>query len=224
MTSAVERLSDDGSQRIKHQIRVLAILSGAERAGLVPLPAAQLHTIAYFADALAPVWGLRILDAQLLKRSSGPLSPSLQEDLDALVGRGVVEPCEVRHTRDADGTWRLDASYRLNWSMARRILETARSFEGEAAQIELTEEVVLAVSALDTDSLPAASRSDASYGDVLIDDGDVVNIETQRGTANPTAQIALRFGALMESDVDLTPAEMVHLYVRQLDKQLKRVG
>lgn len=212
------------THHVKRRLRVLAILAGAERAGLAPLPAPQLHTIAYFADALAPVWGLQILDAQLLKRSSGPLSPLLQDDVDALVGRGIVEPSGVRHVRDSDSTWRLDARYQLNWEMARPILDLARSFPVENATIELTEEVVLAVSALDTDRLPAASRTDVAYGDVLVDDGGVINIETRDGKANPTARVALRFGSLLQSDVHLTPAEMVHMYVRQLDKQLRRVA
>jgi hypothetical protein len=33
--------------------------------------------------------------------------------------------------------------------------------------------------------------------------------------------VALRFAKLMQSEVTLTPAEMVHLYVRELDKRLR---
>lgn len=211
-------------QRLRRQLRILAILAGAERAGLTPLPVAQLHTIAFFTDALAPVWNLRILDAQLLKRKAGPLSPSLQEDLDSLVGRGVVEPRNVRHVRDADQSWRLEASYLLNRPMARPILEKASSFESEAAQLRLTEEVVLAVSALSSDTIVDAAAADAAYGDLLVDNGEVVDIETRTGETNLTARVALRFGQLMEPEVNLSPAEMVHLYVRQLDKRIRRVA
>jgi hypothetical protein len=210
--------------RLRRQLRILAILSGGDRAGLTPLPAAELHAIAFFADALAPVWGLRILDAELLKRRSGPLSPLLQEDLDALVGRGVVVPQNVRHVRDADDSWRLDADYELNAPIAWPILRKAMTFATQAAQVRLTEEVVLAVSALGSEAISEASRSDAAYGDLLVDDGDVVDIGTKGGESNLTARVALRFGELMEQQVDLTPAEMVHLYVRQLDKRIRRAA
>lgn len=211
-------------QRLRRQLRIVAILAGSERAGLTPLPVAQLHTIAFFADALAPVWNLRILDAQLLKRKAGPLSPPLQEDLDSLVGRGVVEPRNVRHVRDADHVWRLEASYLLNWTMAGPILEKASTYESEADQVRLTEEVVLAVSALSSDTIAEATAADAAYGDLLVDNGEVLDIETRTGETNLTARVALRFGQLMEPEVNLSPAEMVHLYVRQLDKRIRRVA
>jgi hypothetical protein len=209
---------------LERQLRVLAILAGARRAGISPLAVGQLHTIAYFADALAPVWGLDILDAQLLKRRSGPFSPVLQADIDHLVGIGVVTPTHVEHVRDEEGAWRLDASYQLNDAFAAPILERAMTFRERAQEVRFVEEVVLAVSSLSPEAIEAAAATDASYGDVEVAIDGLVDISQEDNEPNFSTRVALRFGKLMRSEVTLSPAEMVHLYVRELDKRLQRAA
>jgi hypothetical protein len=208
---------------VRRRMRVIAILAAADRAGLAPLPSVQLHTIAYFADALSPVWGLRILDSQLLKRRAGPLSPTLQYDVDVLVGRGVVLAESVRHVFD-DANWRLEASYHLNLELARPILEVASSFEEQASHLHFVGEVVNAVSGLGPDGIVDASASDAAYSDVLVDFGGLLDIGGERSESNLTARVAMRFGDLMQEDLALSDAEMVHLYVRELYKRLERAA
>ena len=210
-------------RRLRRQLRVLAILAGARRAGLAPLPVGQLHTIAFFADALAPVWNLRIQDAQLLKRRAGPFSPVLQEDLDTLVGRAMVAPIEVRHVRDMDGAWRLDASYELT-ELAGPTLERGMSLTLQAEEIRFVEEVVLAVSALSPEAIDRAAGSDASYGDVQVAINGLVDMQREDDEPNLSARVALRFGQLLSPKINLSAAEMVHLYVRELDKRLRRAA
>jgi len=210
--------------QLQRQMRVIAILSGSEEAGIAPLPAADLHLIAYFADALAPVWGLRIVEAQLLKRRSGPLSPGLQRDLDLLVGRRVVRASALRHVRDRDKAWRLDARYALNQDTAQAILRRARAFPEQGDHLRFVQEVVLAVSALGVRGIPAVGREDATYGDDVISDGDMVDISARQGRLNPTARVALRFADLLGPDTIFAPAEMIHLYVRELYGRLKNVA
>jgi len=216
--------AEDEPDRLRRQLRVMGILAGATRAGLAPLRVGQLHTIAYFADALAPVWGLTPVDGQLLKKKSGPRSPVLQNDLDVLVGQGVVEVLDVDHVQDEENMWRLDASYRLNWELARPILEQANAFTEQAEQVQFAEEVVFAVSALPADAIEDAAEADASYGSVGVAFGGMVDMEAGHETPNLSSRVALRFGALLSSEVQLSPAEMVHLYVRELDKRLRRAA
>lgn len=205
--------------QLRRQLRVVAILSAAHRAGLTPLPARQLHTIAYFADALAPVWDLRILDAQLLKRREGPMSPELQHDVDRLVGMGLLVPSAVQHRMDQDGLWRLDAEYVLNEAFSDRVLDVASTLPALMEQIEFVREVVYAVSGLGDTGIPAATSKDASYGDELVDFGDVVDIATVGASENATAQVARRFGVLMREE-GFSSAEMIHFYVRELYKRV----
>jgi hypothetical protein len=219
----VSLVAGETERDARRRLRIISILEGAERAGLTPLPLLQLHTIAYFADALSPVWDLRILDAQLLKRQDGPMSPVLQAEVDRLVGRGIAIPTSVTHVPDASG-WRLDASYRLNPDFAGPILAAVRSFDLQAKQLAFVQEVVYAVASLGDAGMSDAPTSDASYGSVMVDIGGLVDIEDQDGSPNETARVALRFGELMESEITLTDSEMVHLYVRQLYKRTARVA
>ncbi len=211
---------DDQLQQIRRQLRLLAILSAAEDTGLVPVPASQLHVIAYFADALAPVWSLRIIDEQLLKRQSGPMSPLLQQDLDLLVGRGVVAAHSVRHIVDADGSWRLDANYELHQEFACPIIAKATGFSREVVHFDFVREVVYAIAGLGLLGITAAPASDAAYGDSLVDFGGLLDIGELPRYGNQTVRVARRFGELADDDVSLTGAEMVHLYVRELYNRL----
>jgi hypothetical protein len=210
--------------RIQRRVRVISILDAAELAGLSPLPLLPFHNIAYFADALAPVWGLRILDAQLLKRREGPISPVFQREVDLLVGKGVVKPWAVEHELDADGQWRLQAKYSLNRAMADRILEAIASFEQTSQNLHFVRELVQAMSALGPVGIEGSAESDASYGNEMVDFGSLVDIGGTSGKANRTAQVALRFGTLLQSDFKLTSAEMVHFYVRELYKRMSRAA
>jgi hypothetical protein len=210
--------------RIRRQFRVVAILSAAERAGLIPLETRAFHTIAYFSDALAPVWGLRILDAQLLKQREGPLSPSFQHDIDRLVGRGVIIPYDVKHILDRDKNWRLEASYSLNHDFAEQIIEVASSFERYAEELAFVREVVYAMSALGEPALREATISDAAYGDELIAFGNLLDLAARGRRPNATARVALRFGELLEPQLQLASAEMIHLYVRELYRRLQHAA
>jgi hypothetical protein len=208
---------DSALDHVKRQLRVIAILAGADGAGLAPIPARDLHIAAYFTDVLAPVWGLRILEAQLLKRRGGPMSPALQSDLDLLVGRGVVAAENVGYEEDEPGRWRLEASYRLNDDLARPILDAAETLPDIAHQLAFTREVLLALSVLDVAEIAEAPSSDATYGSLLVDFDDVLNV----GDQSATVQVARRFGQL-QPEIDLSAPEMIHLYVRALHEKLVR--
>jgi hypothetical protein len=205
---------------LRRQLRVVALLAGARRAGTTPVGISQLHVLAYFADALSPVWDLRIVDPQLLKRAGGPFSPALQADVDGLVGLGVIEATGIEHVQDPDFGWRLQAAYRLNWKFASRILDKARSFEGWNREVRFVEEVVLAFSTLDQNRLLAAVAEDASYGDIEVSAGRLLDIARHDEHPNLTARVALKFRHLLQPQVDLLAPEMVHLYVRELDRRM----
>lgn len=199
---------------IRRQLRVIGILLGAREAGLVPLSAHSLQTVCYFADALAPVWGVRILDAQLLKRRDSPNSPVIQADVDRLVGLGVLIATNVRHQEDADGLWRLDSDYVLNPEFTEPILEVARRFEEYEHEISFLGEVVLALSGFGALNIDRASALDASYGNEMVDPGGMVDLDAVEG--NQTARVARRFGELVLPDFSLSDSEKVHLYLREL--------
>lgn len=205
-------------------LRLIGILDAAPAAGLAPIGLAHLHTIAYLADALAPVWDLRIVDAQLIKQREGPFSPNLQRDLDLLVGRGVVVPSDVRHIETDEGRWRLDANYSLNRRFSEPILAVVRSFADHGRQLDLTREIVFAVSGLGDLGVARAASVDAAYSDPLVDSGGVLDLGDPGSEPNPSARAAMRFGDLVASDIDLSNAEMLHLYVRALFNRMSHAA
>ena len=101
-------------EALKRKIRLICILDAAAKAGLDPVPVAALHVIAYFADVLAPVWQLPVLDSVVLKQLRRPFFPRLQADLDYLVGSGVVQATRVAYELTESGETRIDADYALN--------------------------------------------------------------------------------------------------------------
>jgi hypothetical protein len=206
-------------QQTERKIRLIGILDACRFAGLSPTSIATVHTMAYLADALAPVWDLPILDGQILKRRRHPFFPALQRDLDLLVGDGVVQVSRVRYLPNEDGGgWRLDAYYSLDADFSERILSTVRSFQFQAKKLQFIREVVYAASGLGDDGLDNLGELDAAYSNPLVDIGSVLDLETDHnsGHKNASASVALRFAKLTPDSSELTNSELVHLYVRHL--------
>lgn len=204
--------------RAERQLRLITLLDGSERIGLSPLPVEQLHTIAYFADALAPVWNIPIIDGQILKRHR-PYYPALQDDLDNLAGIGVVIPSNVRHEESAGG-WRINADYRLNSEFAPRIIAAAEQFPRQAQELAFVREIVYATSGLGISGIAGAAHVDATYGDPLVDVGGMIEVRPDEGD-NATADVAFRFRELLSEESKVSSAEMVNLYVRRLYSRLQ---
>lgn len=194
------------------------LLDAAEGAGLVPLPLLRLHTLAYLANVLAPVWDMPAQDGKILKRRGGPFYPSLQKDLDRLVGMNVVEISSLGYSLDESGRWRLEGSYKLNGQLANPVLRQARQFEDEARFINFIQELAYALSALSDEEIDRAMMEDATYSDPLIDVGNVVDFAEWR-LLNYTANAADELGRV-SPDGGATLGEKLHFYVRHLKTRL----
>ncbi|MEU8010387.1 hypothetical protein [Micromonospora parva] len=204
-------------QHTTRKLRLVAILDSCRRAGLSPTNVSVVHSIAYLADALAPVWHLPILDGQLLKRSRRPFFPSLQSDLDKLVGCGLVGVARFSylHSEEATGS-ELDADYYLIPEAAQRVIEVAQQFREQSRKLDFVREVVLAASGLGPVGIANVGLLDAAYSNPYVDVGEVLDIDKGAGTTNDSATTALRFAELTQGSLSLSDAEMVHLYVRHL--------
>ena len=109
----------------RHQaVRVLVLLDALARAGLVPTAARAMHEVAYLANVLSPVFDLAPFDAKLLKRASGPYYPELQNAIDRLVGRGLVDAPAVEYRYvEEDNRYRVVASYQLRRPLVQTALD-----------------------------------------------------------------------------------------------------
>ena len=203
---------------LRRRVRLVVLLDAAEAAGLVPIKILRLHAFAYLSNVLAPVWDLSVLDGKVFKRRGGPFYPTLQRDLDRLVGAGIVEITRLGHARDDDGRWRLEGSYRLNHELAVPVLRQLNTYEEEVRLVFFVQELAYALSALSDDDHDLVFREDATYSDTRVSFGNVVDFDERR--SNYSANAAQYFDRLIPGGGRATPGEKLHLYVRHLNRRI----
>ena len=201
---------------MRRRVRLLMLLEGSERAGIAPMRLRRLHTYAYLSNVLAPVWNTLVFDGRLLKRRGGPFYPALQHDLDRLVGLGLVHITGLGHIMDEDGRWRLDGAFSLNHDLAGNVLEVIRAFPQELEIRSFLLEVAYAVSALTDSQFDHLPSEDPTYSDSMISYGNVVDFGEWR-KLNYSANAARHFTSLSGQ---MTPGELLHLYVRHLRRRI----
>lgn len=205
---------------IRRRVRLVALLEASREAGIEPLPTLRLHLIAYLANVLSPVWDMPSVDGSVLKRRGGPFYPDLQNDLDRLVGLGVVQVGSLRHQRLDDDHYRLEGSYRLNPDLARPILAHLRAVPNEEAAARFVRELVLALSSLNDEEIDRAITQDATYANPMVGNDNVIDFGEWMG-ANYSAAAAEKVGDLISTGATVGASEKVHLYVRHLRKRLQ---
>jgi hypothetical protein len=204
---------------LKRQIRLIYLLDAAENAGIAPITVLRLHTFAYLSNVLSPVWDIPALEGKILKRYGGPFYPIMQQELDRLVGLGVVRIINIKHVQDEHAGWRLEGSYSLNREFADNILKQSRQIESERRLMQYIQELAYAISALNDDDLTNASVADAAYSDPLIDVGNVVDFEEWK-FVNYSANVAQHFKKFLPSGSFATKGEMLHFYIHHLSRRL----
>ena len=208
-------------EHLRRRLRLIGILDVAENAGLCPLPIRRLHMLGYLSNTLAPVWNMPVLEGKVLKRQAGPFYPALQQDLDRLVGMGIVKISALNHKVDEDGKWRLEGKYHLNRIFAEPILAKMSEFFEEYKFQGFIQELAFGLAALGEREFDLAMSQEATYSDPRVDYGNVVDFaEWQQ--RNFTANAANRFEHLLASGGRANPAEKIHLYVRHLHTRISR--
>lgn len=203
---------------LRRQLRVLVLLEAAADAGLEPVPLLVLHNLAYLSNALAPVWNLHPFDGAVLKRRGSPYYPTLQWDVDRMVGHGLLHVRDVRYVQE-DGRWRIDSSYSLNYELAHRVLTTMREVGFEPGLSTFCTTLAQAFSALPQEQLGYLLSEDAAYGNPAVDVSNVVNL-----AENHAVNFAANAAGAFRPDVALTAGERVHMYVNHLHTRLVRHG
>ena len=199
--------------------RILVLLDAAGHAGVVPMPILQFHAFAYLANLLAPVWSMSPLDGKVLKRQGGPFYPNLQQDLDRLVGLGLVVISDVSHICDTFGAWRLDGKYQLQRELSKGALRFLQRQPEDRAFVEFSRELAYALSSLEEGELERALMEDATYANPDSSTENVIDFgEWQR--KNPSLEAIKYFDHFLPSSTATTPGEKLHLYVRHLRRRM----
>ena len=203
-------------QALRRKTRLLMLLDGMEQAGISPISVRHLHTYAYLANVLAPIWSTAPLDGSLLKLPGGPFYPALQSELDRLVGLGLARISDLGHAEDENGRWHLTGTFSLNQRLASRVLEVINSFPEEREIQQFLREIAYAVSALSDREFDLVPDDDATYSDETISYGNIVDFDEWRKT-NYSANAAFHFRTVY---VEAMRSELIHLYVRHLRRRI----
>lgn len=207
------------SNGIAQTVRVLTLLDALAAAGLAPSSSRALHELSYLANVLAPVFDLPPLDATLLKRKSGPYYPALQQTIDRLVGRGLVEARELRYELDEIEGYRVIASYLLCRPQVHAALYRYR--ELNPVEALFLDELAAAYSALSDAEQGHVAVGDARYADVSVDDNNVIDFgEWVSAERNFSRNAAMQFAPGRH----LHPAERIYLYLDHLQKRVAYGG
>ena len=197
----------------KRQIRLIVLLNAAEKAGLAPMPLMRLHAFGYFANVLSPLWELEPLDGKILKKRGGPFYPTLQRDLDRMVGTGLIIVSGVQHKKNSEGHWRLEGNYRLNGMFKKEILNCLNNYEEEVKLQIFIQEIAYAISSIDDNELDQAMLEDATYMDPVNGEGNVIDFGEWKDV-NYSANSAQSFDFVMPYPG--SPGRKLHLYFRHL--------
>lgn len=208
-------------------MRLVLLLDASREAGLEPLPTLRLHSIAYLANVLSPVWdwGFRTgvslgRDGSVLKSVVGPFYPELQGDLDRLVGMGMVRVEELSYLELGSGRFRLDGKYSVNSDIAKPLLDYVYLRAPESRAARCIRELVLALSSLSDEELDRAVDEDATYGDPNVGLDNVVDFGEWVST-NYSVAAAMRAGELVDAGTRVGASEQVHLYIHHLRRRLQ---
>lgn len=175
----------------------------------------SLHVIAYLSEVFAPIWKLDPMDGKVLKQSTAPYYPTLQQDVDRLIGMALIRVDDLHVARISDGTSVLMPRFSLESERARPILEVLRELPGEANVLEFLREVVQAFSRLSDEQVLSSMNEDATYGNRAVDTGQVIDLgEWLRAEETPTSRVVERFREL--SDDGMNPAEIIDVYVNHV--------
>ena len=212
-------MEDQEFETTRRMVRLATLLWAAGSAGLTPITLQRLHTLVFLSDVLAPVWGIPPLDGKLLKRSQGPFYPLVQRDLDRMVGTGLVLISNLGYTDQGEDRWRLEGSYELSQTRSEAFVLALTTWSSGRYQAQYLREVAFAVSALDLVDLEIASSEDATYGDPVVGDGNVVDF-ADWADANASANAARFLGSLAPTGHVGTASEQLHLYIQHLSGRL----
>lgn len=196
------------------QARIVALLDAVENAGIAPIPASQLHQIAYLTNALAPVWGLEPLTQELLKLYGSPYDAQLQKDLDNLTGSGLVRARDLSYFQNSQSSWRVSASYSLNYDVCESLISELSTFPDELAAIRVAKEICLAISALPPESVTSALAFDVSYSNPEFSVNSIIYLSDE-GQSNASARAARLFTDA-SNEFDVSSSEAANLYIRHL--------
>lgn len=210
--------------KVRHRCRIIQLLDALEQVGINPISAKKLHAFAYLANVLSPVWELPAFDGIMLKSDTGPHYKELQNEMDTLVGMGLVNITDLTYTL-VEGGAQLEGNYELRFESENlhRLLAALGS-DGPESCIDKFEaqvhnylvELAGALSVLPEDEIDVAAKLDATYASDAVDFSNVIVFEQ----SNVSYALTQKFEDFLPENSKFSPGEKIYLYASYLNRKL----
>ena len=211
-----EWLNVQGIQ-VRRRIRVLMLLDAVDYAVISPISIPRLHTLAFLADILSPIYEFAPVKGRILKRREYPYFPDLQWEIDRLIGLHLVVPSDLSAVIEPAGA-HVNAALSLERHRTKPLLALVHSDQAFLRQRSYFRELAGALSNIADTELDAATRSDVTWGaghkGSLIDYAEWRAQNYSAMSADRIEEIATQ--AFGQEGAKLSPGAKVSLYVQYL--------
>ena len=209
---------------LKIRCFLLQILDALEQAGINPISAKKLHSFAYLANVLSPIWEVRAFENIVLKDQIGPHYQELQKQIDVLVGMGLAEVSNL-HYNLVEGGALIEGDYelRLNSPHLHALLAALGSDEqesslddGEYRLHKYLVELANALTVLPDDEIDVVAKIDETYLSDTIDYSNVIDFSK----LNRSVELTTKFEDFLPNNSGFSPVEKIFLYASYLNRKL----
>ncbi len=200
--------------------RLLQMLSAIERTGGVAVSLESLNAFAYFANVLSPLWDIEPVEGSVLK-DGAPRFPSLEAELDMLVGERLVDVTSLALEAQPEALPRLTALFRINHVNAADTLHAIQALPDERSSEGFLLELAAAFLDIRPDRQDDAATQDAAYSNPKVSTGRVVDFAEWVSPTkdNPSWNVAQSFQRYMPERVTLSRAEKLVMYMKLMKRR-----
>lgn len=191
---------------------VLCLLESATRVGLAPAGRPQIFALAYLANAVADAFHADAVQRAVLRNAEGPILAEVALELDRLTGLGLCNITRVAETRKSSV---LRSQYYIS-NVAKTYLDEAcaRSSYFESVR-NFHRQVADGFSDLGVPSIVDGSKAEASYSDLSVGVGEVIDLG-EFETVFPTLKAIAAVQKSLPEFRDRTAYGAIQVYGRYL--------
>ena len=213
-----EWLASQGLQ-VRRRVRVLMLLDAVDYAVLAPISVQRIHTLAFLADVLSPIFHLLPMSGKILKRRSFPYFPDLQWEIDRLIGLDLITPFELAPVVEESKAY-VTFSLALQRPRSSPILDVVYSQDDFCVLRDYFRELAGALSNIQDEELDAVTKLDVTWDSGHA--GTVIDYAEWRAQnystlgADRIEELAVH--AFGNGKSRLSPTAKVNLYVKYLTR------
>lgn len=196
------------------------MLSALERTSGVAITIDALNSFAYFANVLSPLWDIDPVEGSVLK-DGAPRFPSLEAELDMLVGEGLVKVASLTVASPPVPLQGLSATFRIDHNRAAPVLHAIQGLPDERSSEGFLLELASAFLEIQPDKQDDAAEMDAAYSNPKVSTGRVVDFAEWVSPTKDNASwnVAQSFQRYVPEEVTLSRAEKLVMYMNLMKRR-----